>query len=99
MSTRSRPGAMMLLHERDPSPPIAMGGRSIGESVQQLAQPQDSVAVQGRVVADVEAVEVNVIGVRARLPRILPKQPPQVGLTELIAAARRAAAKLHTMLP
>src|SRR5205809_3269314 len=66
-----------------------------GQSVQQVAQTQDLVALQRRIITNVEPIEVDMIGARV-LPRLVrPEQPAQIRLPHLIAATRRAAPILN----
>src|SRR5262249_52429775 len=89
MSTRSSSVAPITILLHSTRPPRQL--------VQQPAQVQDSLALQGRVVADVEAVKVDVIGARIPPPRLRADNTTWVGLAHLVAAARRAAPELDAV--
>src|SRR5207237_4123079 len=65
--------------------------------VQQLAQPQNLFSLQRGVVADVEAVEVHVVGAGILLVFITTEQPAQIRLAKLVAASRCAPPKLDSV--
>src|SRR5205814_1321750 len=69
------------------------------QAVEDTAQLENALAFQRRVIADVEPVEVDVIGTREPLPRVRSQKLAQVRLAHLVAAARGAAAKLDAALP
>src|SRR5262245_29780978 len=73
-------------------------GSLLAEAVEEAAQPEDLFMLQGGIVVDVEAVEVDVVGVGELLPRLGLDDALQVGLAHLVAAARGAAAELDAFL-
>src|SRR5437660_1715977 len=54
-------------------------------------------AFQRWIVADVEAVKMNMIGARILAPSFRPEHTPQVRLARLVAAAGRAATELDAV--
>ena len=65
---------------------------------QQVAQAQDLLVFQRRIVADVAAKKVQVIRPRVFLVLVRPEQAAQVRLPQLIAASGRAAAAFDRAL-
>src|SRR5262249_43418230 len=58
-------------------------------------QPQYSVPLQGRIIADIHAEKVYMIDLGKCTPGVRPETAAQIGLPDLVTATRRAATELH----